>query len=107
MGKKVAVYAPMDIQGKNLLKVIGDRDNVTNSKEKDSQNISDFTASIVGKDTYAKLKEVFEKKTWHDYDLNNDKSFPKSTDSEVVLIKAETKKSTDYIFKLNDNNPVV
>ena len=36
MGKKVAVYAPMDIQGKNLLKVIGDRDNVTNSKEKDS-----------------------------------------------------------------------
>ena len=50
----------------------------------------------------AKLKEIFDKKTWHEYNLNDEKSFPKSSDSEVVLVKAETKDSIDYIFKLNE-----
>ena len=110
MEKRMAVYAPKESQGKNLLKLLGNRENITNNKEKDSQKVSDLTASIIGKELHAKIQDVFDKKTWHEYNLWDKSTYPKETDSLVVFIRSKYTNSkgdviSDYIFKLNENHP--
>lgn len=102
--KKISAYAPYDKQGKVLIDALGNRDNIVNKGEGKSNNISSFTASIIGKETYQKLINAMNNRTWHTFDLNSENTLPKNGDSPLVLIKG--KGVNDYIFKLNemDNN---
>ena len=59
---------------------------------------------------YVKIQEVFNNKTWHEYNLKDSSTYPTEKDSLVVLIKATKTINgeeviADYIFKLNENHP--
>ena len=78
MGKKIAVYAPKESQGKNLLKLLGQRDNIINGKETKASKLfkklnvgehlhKNNLVIVYGTEVYISGKKITDKKGGLDY----------------------------------------
>ena len=65
MGKKIMALAPLKDVGNNLLKVIGDRDNVVNKNK--STIVSDYLRSVFGDEIYNKILDEQNNQKWYDH----------------------------------------
>lgn len=65
MGKKIMALAPLKDVGNNLLKIIGDRDNVVNKNK--STIVSDYLRSIFGDEIYNKILDEQNNQKWYDH----------------------------------------